>query len=59
MRVHFNADAGFAYTLQASTDLTQWLNLSTNVTSTNSAFVFDDNATTNATQRFYRVVWPW
>ena len=57
-RVKFNADAGLAYTLQASTNLTEWLNLSTNVTSTNSTFIFDVLSKTNATERFFRVVWP-
>jgi hypothetical protein len=57
-RVQFNAEPGFAYTLQTSPNLTQWLNLSTNIASTNAAFVFEDNSGVNAARRFYRVVWP-
>ncbi len=57
-RMQFTADSGFNYSVQSSSNLTQWLTLSTNVVATNSAFSFDDVSATNARNRFYRVIWP-
>jgi hypothetical protein len=50
-----SGDAGPDYTIQASTNLVNWVSLSTN----NSAvlpFVFTDPSATNFRQRFYRVL---
>jgi hypothetical protein len=57
-RLQFSADSNFNYTVQASTNLTNWQNLSTNVTSTDTNFIFNDASATNFPLRFYRVRWP-
>jgi hypothetical protein len=44
---------GFAYTVEASTNLSDWLPLSTNV----SPFTFTDADATNFPARFYRSVY--
>jgi hypothetical protein len=46
--------AGLSYTVQGSTDLTQWVSLATNV----SPFVFTDTNSGGLRGRFYRVVFP-
>jgi hypothetical protein len=57
-RIRFKADSGFNYALQTSTNLAQWLTLSTNVVSTNDQFFYDDVGASNLSSRFYRVAWP-
>ena len=51
----FQGPTGFDYSIEASTDLFNWLPL-TNFTSTNSPFFFSDPSATNYPQRFYRAV---
>ena len=54
-RCSFAGEAGRSYVIQVSTNLTQWLPLSTNTIGfTNSSFVFTDSAAASFRQRFYR-----
>jgi beta-xylosidase len=56
VRIQFEADPQFVYTLQASGNFLNWTNLSTNLTSTSNTFVFND-PTVVSTNRFYRLKW--
>jgi hypothetical protein len=58
MRIDFAASAGFSYTVLASSNLSIWSAIATNLTGTNGAGIFTDFEATNFDQRFYRVVWP-
>jgi plastocyanin len=49
----YSANAGFRYVVQTSTNLTNWVALSTNSATTNSAVFSDSDATNNPA--FYRV----
>ncbi len=57
--MHFTlqGDAGFAYLLEASTNLADWTPLGTLV-ATNGTAPFVDAAATNYNRRFYRAVAP-
>ena len=53
----FAGEAGRSYVVQVSTNLTQWLPLSTNsIGFTNSSFIFTDSQAASFRQRFYRCV---
>jgi hypothetical protein len=54
-RVQVSATANNAYILQASTNLAQWVALSTNTPAATPFYLNDPNAT-NFSQRFYRVL---
>lgn len=51
-------DAGVLYTIQTSTNLSQWQNIGTALASTNGVFEFEDGSATNLNRRFYRVALP-
>jgi hypothetical protein len=51
-------DLGFTYSVQASSNLTDWVTLVTNLSGTNGNCIYDDVGSTNVLQRFYRVSWP-
>jgi hypothetical protein len=54
---NFAGEAGRSYIVQVSTDLTQWLPLSTNTIGfTTNNFLFTDSQTASYRQRFYRCV---
>ena len=55
-QVQANVSTGGNYVLQASTNLTTWVSLSTNSVSTNVEAQFDDTNTANLPHRFYRVI---
>lgn len=57
LEVTFTNESGRSYTMQASTNLVDWLDL-TNFISTNTISVFHDTDATNFGHRFYRVVSP-
>ena len=50
-------DAGLSYTLQASTNLVDWIPIQTYI-STNSTMTVVDPTATNYNYRFYRAVTP-
>jgi hypothetical protein len=52
-----SGSVGLSYTLQASTNLTDWTRLTTLV-ATNANMTVVDAASTNFNRRFYRVVMP-
>ncbi|HXE41397.1 MAG TPA: hypothetical protein VN516_00125, partial [Candidatus Baltobacteraceae bacterium] len=52
-RFHISGVTGFNYTVQASTNLVDWMSLMTNV----SPFDFTDWNATNYQRRFYRSVY--
>jgi hypothetical protein len=53
VQIGFTGDAVWNYTLEVSTNLTNW-NVLTNLTSTNGIFNFIAGSTTNSPQQFYR-----
>jgi hypothetical protein len=54
-RMQLWGDAGRTYVLQATTNFSSWLSISTNVPATNPFYLADPDAT-NFGYRFYRVV---
>ena len=58
--VDFLGRPGVSYRVQATTTLTlpSWLNVSTNLASTNGTWSFNDVAPTNLARRFYRAITP-
>ncbi|HUD82857.1 MAG TPA: hypothetical protein VMQ67_05115, partial [Candidatus Saccharimonadales bacterium] len=52
-----SGEPGHNYDVEASTDLISWAVI-TNLVNTNGTVTFDDQYSTNYTQRFYRVVSP-
>jgi hypothetical protein len=57
-QLQFSGGAGLSYTLQTSTDLTNWMNLTNLPAGTNGLFIFNDATATNSTIRFYRLSQP-
>jgi uncharacterized delta-60 repeat protein len=57
MRVTLNGRLGQTYRLQASTALTNWITIGTNIPM-NTPFYFDDNEAGSFGRRFYRAVSP-
>ncbi|MDB6123068.1 MAG: LamG domain protein jellyroll fold domain protein [Pedosphaera sp.] len=57
-QLQFSGGAGLSYTLQTSTDLTNWMNLTNLLAGTNGLFIFNDATATNSTIRFYRLSQP-
>ncbi len=55
VQVSLSGSPGWTYSIQASTNLTDWLNI-TNLALTNTCGQFVDPAATNFPQRFYRAV---
>lgn len=55
-KLTFGGIPGFNYVVQASTNLTAWVPVSTNTCETNGLFLFLDSAATNYPVRFYRSV---
>jgi hypothetical protein len=53
LRIVFNGDPAWTYTVETSTNLIHWSTL-TNLTSASGVFDFIAGSTTNDTQRFYR-----
>jgi len=53
VQIVFSGDAFWNYTVETSTNLTDWTTL-TNLTSTNGIFNFNAGASTNEGERFYR-----
>jgi GH25 family lysozyme M1 (1,4-beta-N-acetylmuramidase) len=53
VRISFTGDAVWNYTIETSTNLTDWSAL-TNLTSTDGVFNFTTDATTSSPQQFYR-----
>jgi len=49
-----SGQANVAYVIQASTNLTSWVSLSTNTASTSGTISFTDTESSGLTQRFYR-----
>jgi hypothetical protein len=56
IRLGFTGTTGVTYSIQASTNLTSWVTLATNIFGTSS--YYDDFAATNLSFRFYRLIWP-
>jgi hypothetical protein len=56
--LQFIAAAGQSYTVQASTNLTSWLDLGSATDQGNGLFAFTDTNANNFSARFYRVVLP-
>ena len=54
----FTGSQSFAYSVEASTNLSNWSLLTSNLSGTNGWFWFDDIAATNLPRRFYRIIWP-
>lgn len=57
-QLQFSGGAGLSYTLQTSTDLTNWMNLTNLLAGTNGLFIFNDATATNSPIRFYRLTQP-
>ena len=53
-RAHIQGEAGKSYTIQASTNLVQWVDLITTNTPA-AGFDFEDKGATNLPCRFYRI----
>ena len=49
---------GYTYLIQASSNLSTWDVIGTNVAATNGLIIFDDLSATNYTSRFYRTAQP-
>ena len=58
IRLGFVGTTGFLYGIQSSSSFSNWQTISTNLSSTNAFYSFDDLAATNFPNRFYRVAWP-
>jgi len=58
LRLGFTGTAGFSYSIQASTTLTEWMTIATNLPGSNGNYFHDDSHVTNFSSRFYRVIWP-
>ncbi|HSU56470.1 MAG TPA: beta-galactosidase [Candidatus Dormibacteraeota bacterium] len=56
MRVGFNGTTGVTHSVQASSNLQDWVTIATNIFGTGS--YYDDTAATNLPSRFYRLAWP-
>jgi exo-1,4-beta-D-glucosaminidase len=56
--VQCTGSAGTNYTLQVSTNLVNWLDLTNLPAGTNNVFQFLDTSATNRPGRFYRLRWP-
>jgi exo-1,4-beta-D-glucosaminidase len=56
--VQCTGSAGTNYTLQASTNLVNWLDLTNLPAGTNNEFQYLDTSATNGLRRFYRLRWP-
>jgi hypothetical protein len=56
-RIQFSGPIGQDYTIQASTNLTIWTNISSGTISS-SPVTFTDSAATNSPKRFYRIIVP-
>jgi len=54
VELRVNGVTGHSYVLSASTNLTAWTALQTNIAGTDGGWVFTDDAATNFTRRFYR-----
>ncbi|MEO5802438.1 MAG: hypothetical protein ABIR24_02830 [Verrucomicrobiota bacterium] len=54
----FTAATNFAYTLQASVDLTNWVAVATNIFVPSSPWIFEDTNAAAFSNRFYRLRWP-
>jgi len=55
-RLTISGKSGAGYIVQASTNLTSWIPISTNTCDTNGLFLFTDSAAANFRTRFYRTV---
>jgi hypothetical protein len=55
MRVGFTGTTGITHSIQASSNLADWVTIATNIFGTGS--YYDDFAATNS-PRFYRLLWP-
>jgi len=58
MRINGTGDTNVTYTMEASSNLVQWLNLGATTSSGIGAIQFDDATATNSTTRFYRTSLP-
>jgi len=58
VRLGFNATTGFSYSIQASTNLSDWQTIATNISGTGGSYSYEDSEGTNFSTRFYRVMWP-
>ena len=56
MRIGLSGMNGATCSLQVSSNLFDWTTIATNISGTNG--YYDDPATTNLTERFYRLSWP-
>ncbi len=57
-QLQFSGGAGLSYTLQTSTDMTNWMNFTNLLAETNGLFIFNDATATNYPIRFYRLSQP-
>lgn len=51
------AEPGLVYVIQASSNLTSWVSLSTNTASTGGVIKYTDPSSPSPSRRFYRTVW--
>jgi hypothetical protein len=56
--LQFSGGAGLSYTVQISTDLTNWMSYTNLLAGTNGLFLFNDAMATNSAIRFYRLTQP-
>lgn len=56
-QLRMTGQSGQTYIFQVSTDLANWVNLSTNVASPAGVIQFTDTGATNSVSRFYRTIW--
>ena len=58
MEIQASGIPGYTYWIQASTNLSTWDVIGTNVATTNGIILFDDLTATNHPSRFYRTAQP-
>ncbi len=56
--IGFTGASGFAYSIAASTNLSDWFTIRAGLVGTNGLFWFEDTASQSLPACFYRVVWP-
>jgi hypothetical protein len=57
-KITFAGIPSYSYVVQASTNLTSWIPVSTNSAGTNGLFIYNDLTATNYANRYYRSVAP-
>jgi len=57
-KITFAGIPGYNYIVQASTNITSWIPVSTNTAGTNGLFIYIDSSAMNYPSRYYRSVSP-